>query len=233
MSQKKLEASIARRLFLGRLGMGAGVLGATMAGSSVAMAQVVADAPWRPARHAQDDWLEKIPGQHRFVFDTNTPDGVALALQFCGNYFMVNQQAYGLQDSDLAVVIVARHKSTSFGYNDAMWSKYGKQFSAQSGFTDPKTNQPPTVNLYAAAGNNAVQAGRTIADLIKRGVHFAVCQTSSRGIAGNIARATGGDAEKILEEMAANLVGNARVVPAGIVTVNRAQERGYSFVHAS
>jgi len=27
----------------------------------------------------------------------------------------------------------------------------------------------------------------------------------------------------------ANLVPNARIVPAGIVAVNRAQERGYSF----
>ena len=49
---------------------------------------------------------------------------------------------------------------------------------------------------------------------------------------GRIARATGGDADKILEEMVANLVPNARLVPAGIVAVNRAQERGYSFVHA-
>jgi len=28
----------------------------------------------------------------------------------------------------------------------------------------------------------------------------------------------------------ANLVGNAHMVPAGIIAVNRAQERGYSFV---
>jgi intracellular sulfur oxidation DsrE/DsrF family protein len=68
--------------------------------------------------------------------------------------------------------------------------------------------------------------------LIKRGVHLAVCRTASRGIAGNIARATGAEPDKILEEIAANLVGNARLVPAGIVAVNRAQERGYSFVHA-
>ncbi len=32
----------------------------------------------------------------------------------------------------------------------------------------------------------------------------------------------------MFEEMKANLLPNARLVPAGIVTVNRAQERGYS-----
>ena len=231
MNDKGLQSAMARRLFLARLGVGAGVVGASAVSSSAAAAQLAPDAPWHPTRHAQDDWLEKIPGQHRFVFDTHTPDGMALALQFAGNYFTTNQDAYGLKGSDLAVVIVARHKSTSFGYNNAMWAKYGKQFSEHSGFTDPKTKEPPTVNVYLTAGNDAAQAGRMDA-LIKMGVHLAVCRTASRGIAGNIARAVGADPDKILEEMAANLADNAHLVPAGIVAVNRAQERGYSFVSA-
>ena len=47
-----------------------------------------------------------------------------------------------------------------------------------------------------------------------------------------IARAVGGNAEAVNKELIANLVSNARMVPAGIVAVNRAQERGYSFVSA-
>jgi intracellular sulfur oxidation DsrE/DsrF family protein len=222
MSGSWLGSSIARRLFLARLGVGAGVVGATVVSSSTAVAQASADARWKPARHSQDDWLDKIPGQHRFVFDTTTPDGMALGFQFAANYFTANHDAYGLEDHDLAVVIVARHKSTSFGYNDAMWAKYGKQFSEQANFADPKTKEPPTVNAYA----DRMDA------LIKRGVHFAVCQMSSRRIAGAIAQATGGEADSILKELAANLVANARIVPAGIVAVNRAQERGYTFVYA-
>lgn len=214
--------SSARRSFLSRLGIGAGVLGAAAVGSPIAVAQESAEGRWKPARHNQDDWLEKIPGQHRFVFDTTTPDGLALGFQFAANYYTANHEAYGLEDHDLAVVMVARHKSTSFGYNDAMWAKYGKQFSEQAGFTDPKTKQPPTANLYA----------ERMSELTKKGVHFAVCQMSSRRIAGAIAQATGGDAESILKELAANLIANARIVPAGIVAVNRAQEHGYSFVYA-
>ena len=68
---------------------------------------------------------------------------------------------------------------------------------------------------------------------MKKGVHFAVCQTSTRAIAGRIARATGVEADNVIKEIAANLIGNARLVPAGIVAVNRAQERGYSFVYAT
>jgi intracellular sulfur oxidation DsrE/DsrF family protein len=40
--------------------------------------------------------------------------------------------------------------------------------------------------------------------------------------------AIGATADTIYNEMVANLVPNARIVPAGIVAVNRAQERGYS-----
>jgi intracellular sulfur oxidation DsrE/DsrF family protein len=67
--------------------------------------------------------------------------------------------------------------------------------------------------------------------LIKKGVHFAVCATASRAIAGRIAKANGGDVDAIVKELGSNLIcPNARFVPAGIVAVNRAQEHGYSLV---
>jgi intracellular sulfur oxidation DsrE/DsrF family protein len=231
MNGKGLQSSMARRLFLARLGAGASVVGATVVSSPAAAAQAAADAAWRPARHTQDDWLDKISGVHRFLFDTSTGDGMGWALQFATNYFTANQEGYGLKDSDLAVVIVARHKSTSFAYNDAIWAKYGKQLSEQAEFTDPKTKEPPKVNVYAGAGDGSGQAGKMDA-LIKRGVQFAVCQTSTRGIAGRIARANGVDTNSVVKEITTNLIGNARMVPAGILAVNRAQERGYSFIYA-
>lgn len=228
MSGNWLQSLMARRSFLARLGAAAGVLGATGISSPLAAAQAASDAPWRPARHTQDDWYDKIPGQHRFVFDTTTPDGMALALRFANNYFTANQSAYGLKDSDLAVVIVARHRSTSFGYTDAIWAKYGKQLSEQAEFTDPKTKEPPKINVYAGPADGSDQSG-TMDALIKKGVQFAVCQMASRAIAGRIAKSAGGDADAIFKEIGANLIPNAHFVAAGIVAVNRAQEKGYSF----
>jgi len=230
MNGRGLRSLLARRSFLARLGLGASVVGATVASSGAAVAQAAADPSWRPARHAQDDWLDKIPGKHRLVFDSTTASGMEWALHFASNYFTANQDAYGLKDSDLAVVIVARHKSAPFGYNSAMWAKYGNYLSEHAEFADPKTNQPPTVNAYLAAEDGSAQGGLMDA-LIKKGVHFAVCQMSTRAIAGKIARGTGGHADAIFKQIAANLVGNAHLVAAGIVAVNRAQERGYSFAY--
>ena len=226
---EKFRQSSGRRSFLNYVGAAAGVVGVTLVKSPVA--EAAGDTSWRPARHAQDDWLDQLPGKHRFVFDTTTTDGMALALQFGGNYFAANADAYGLKESDLAVLIIARHRSTPFGYNDAMWAKYGKQFSDQAQFTDPQTKEPPKINVYTTAGDVPGQGGRLDA-LIKKGVHIAVCQTSSRGIATRIARDNGLEMESVMKDMAANLIPNARLVPAGIVTVNRAQEHGYSFVYA-
>jgi intracellular sulfur oxidation DsrE/DsrF family protein len=229
MNEKDPQSPKARRSFLARLGFGAGVLGAAAAASPAALAQVTAGASWRPARHSQDDWLDKIPGQHRFVFDTITADGIGWGLRFTGNYFTANQEAYGLKDNDLAVLIVVRHKSTPFGYNDAMWAKYGKYLSEHSEFTDPKTKEPPKVNLFAAEAEGSPIG---MDALIKKGVHFAVCQMSTRVISGKIAKGTGAESENVFKELSANLVANGHSVPAGIVAVNRAQERGYSFTFA-
>src|ERR1700686_1665331 len=199
MNGKGLQSSMARRLFFARLGVGAGVVGATVVSSPGAAAQVAADAPWRPARHTQDDWYEKIPGVHRFLFDTSTGDSMGWALQFATNYFAANQEVYGLKESDLAVVIVARHKSTSFAYNDSIWAKYGKQLSEQAEYLDPKTKEPPKINIYGPAGET-VQAGRMEA-LIKKGVQFAVCSMSTRGIATRIAKANGLETDAVIKEI--------------------------------
>src|SRR5580692_217045 len=210
MNGKWLQSSIARRLFIARLGVGAGVVGASVISSPAIGAQGAADTAWRPARHTQDDWYDKIPGVHRFLFDTSTAESMGWSLQFATNYFTANQDVYGLKESDLAVIIVARHKSTSFAYNDAIWAKYGKQLSEQAEYLDPKTKEPPKVNVYAGPGDGSERSGRMDA-LIKKGAQFAVCSMSTRGIAGRIAKANNLDAASVLKEITSNLIGNARM----------------------
>jgi intracellular sulfur oxidation DsrE/DsrF family protein len=202
-----------RRWFLTRFGAAFAATGAGLS-SSVASAQSPVPETWKPARHQQDEWLSQLPGTHRFVFDTTTPEAFRSALQFANNYFVANQTGYGLKDGDLAVVIIARHNSTQHAYNSTMWTKYRAELTG------------------AADLASLPDLAERLDGLLKRGVHLAVCQMATRRIAGSIARATGGNADKVYEELAANLVSNAHLVTAGIVAVNRAQERGYSFAHA-
>ncbi len=207
--------SVARRWFLSRFGATVAATGATLAAAGGRLrAQSSSTTPWQPARHAQDDWLSQLPGSHRFVLDTTSPDGFSSALNFANNYFTANRSSYGLSDSDLAVLVVARHHSTQFAYSDAIWTKYRAELAKAASVTE----LPDVAERLNA--------------LLKRGVHLAVCQLATRRIAGSIAKATNSSQDKIYDELAANLVQNAHLVAAGIVAVNRAQERGYSLANA-
>src|SRR5437867_12492893 len=102
MREKSFQPPLARRLFLSRVGTGVGLIGATFAASPAVQAQSASETRWQPARHEQDDWYDQIPGKHRFVFDTTSPDGLGMGLQFANNFYEANKTGYGLQDSDLA-----------------------------------------------------------------------------------------------------------------------------------
>jgi intracellular sulfur oxidation DsrE/DsrF family protein len=203
-----------------------------MAGVARAQKSSAPTARWEPARHEKDDWLDSLPGKHRVVFDTKTLESMGDALAFASNFLRVNRTDYGLEHSDLAVVIVARHRSTPFGYNDAMWAKYGFPLAARARVEDPKTKLAPKMNLYNTAGYGELLPNRgvTFDALAKQGVQLAVCSISTRGYSSVIAEAMGGNVDAIFSELTSNIVAGARMVPAGIVAVNRAQERGYSLV---
>jgi len=217
----------ARRSFLARLGAAAAAFGfgsssaaAQQGGASAAPASTT--TPWQPAREAKDDWLDQIPGKHRLIFDATSPEGVADAIRYAGNFFTGNKNGYGLESADVAIVIVLRHRATQFAFSDAVWAKYGKVFSAEDKFTDPKTGGIPTANYYLSGLDAHV----------KRGVHFAVCDLSTNRLKSAIAKATEAKAEEIYKELTSSARGNSHFVAAGILAVNRAQERGYAFAHA-
>jgi intracellular sulfur oxidation DsrE/DsrF family protein len=219
-----------RRSFLSNLGVAATAAGAaTLAsGGASARAQTPSDGRWQPARHDKDDWFDQLPGKHRLFFDTTKPDALEDAIQFAGNFYSVNRGDYALEGVDLAVIVCMRHRSAPFAFNDAIWAKYGVTLAKRAEFTDPKTKEAPKVNYFTPVAPAAPARARGLAGLMKLGVQFAVCNLSTHGIAGMIASATGGKADDIYKELAANLIDQARIVPAGIVAVSRAQERGYS-----
>lgn len=235
MTKSGSDWSVGRRSFLARMGVGVGAFGAA-AGVSVPAAQAQSSGGrYQATRHTQDDWFDSVPGKHRFVFDTTTPAAFGSALLYANNYFVANQDAYGLKDTDLAVVIVARHFSTPFAYNDAMWAKYGKTIGTLMEFSNPKTKEPPTTNLFNSTevGDALPNMGTTLDTVLKRGVQLAVCQMATRFISNMLAQRTSGNADAIYTDLTSNLVGNSHLVAAGIVAVNRAQERGYSFAYVT
>jgi intracellular sulfur oxidation DsrE/DsrF family protein len=175
---------------------------------------------FQAAHHAQDAWFDELPGKHRVVFDTYNAAAFQEAVQFTNNYFRVNKDAYKLTEKDFAVVLVARHRTAPFAFNDAMWAKYGKAFSDRMEFKDPKTNEAPTTNVF----------GTQLAALSKQGLHLAVCNLTTRSVSQRLAELTKTSQDEVYKELTSNTIGPSHFVPAGIVAVTRAQEHGYVLV---
>jgi len=74
--------------------------------------------------------------------------------------------------------------------------------------------------------------GVTASAVTGRGAHFAICGMATNRIAGVIASAVKATPPEIYKELAANLLPNGHIVAAGVVAVNRAQERGYTMLSA-
>ena len=222
------QRPIARRAIVTALGAGAVTFGAVSA-SLEASAQ---GTGWQPMLETQDNWME-LPGRHRMVFDSISAGGLGQALVFANNVIEENQRAYGLDPSQQAIIMIVRHAATMFGYDDALWAKYGEAFTKRAALLDPKTKATPVRNLYNATGygQELANGGVTLSSLAAQGVHFAVCGRSTRGMIQGLVGQTNLKAEDLFEEFKAHLLPNGHIVPAGIVAVNRTQERGYTFAY--
>lgn len=233
MSDASSKVGLARRSFLSRIGLSGAAFGAIM-GARPADAQTPAGTS-QPARHSEDDWFDQPNAKHRLFIDTTSAEALGNAMLYTNNFFTGNRNGYGLTDQDSAVIVCLRHESAPFAFSDAMWTKYSAALTEHAHFNDPKTKQPATINIYMASGYNALLPSRgiTLDANIKRGLRLAVCQLATRAIATAAARATGAKADDVFKELVDNRLPNSQIVPAGIVAVNRAQERGYTFAYVN
>jgi intracellular sulfur oxidation DsrE/DsrF family protein len=223
------DTILGRRALVG-LGAGTALAAATQ---RAARAQP-ATTPWQPQIETQDAWLDRLGTRHRLVFDTISAEGASEAIFYADNFYAANKSAYNLADDALGVVIILRHMSTPFGYNDAMWAKYGATFAEKLGLKGKQKAEAANANPLNIADDDMPAKGEdtvTLATLAKKGVQFAVCGMATEAIAGMVAKATKQDAAAVKKELSSNLVGNSVLVAAGIVTVNRAQEHGYAFAY--
>lgn len=222
---------LTRRSVVARCGAAVAAVATVAFGSGKAAAQT-SGAPFQPARHPQDSWLDAVPGKHRTFIDASTVTGAGEAILYANNLFEANKSGYGLADGDVAVVVCLRHFATTFAFNDSIWAKYGKVMSGMLQFTDPKTKQPPASNLLNSADYGMAMSnfGNTIPAVTRRGVQFAVCDMATHFFAGQLATATGGTAEAVYKELTSNLIPNSHLAAAGVVAVNRAQEHGYTLL---
>ncbi|ALO45960.1 hypothetical protein [Pseudohongiella spirulinae] len=214
------QKSVGRRTLLA--GMGVMAAAGLATGSSPASAQTPSSG-FQPARHDQDKWMDELPGNHRVFVDSSTTTGGGSALWYANNIISAHEEAYDGKASDYAMIVCFRHMSTPYGFNDAIWAKYGALLNRNA---DPA----PTSNPMSQPG--PTNGGNSIASSVERGMHFAICGRATRRFAGMLAQATNGSADEIYAELLANGIPNSHFVAAGVLAATRAQEYRYSLLYA-
>ena len=217
---------LARRGFLARLAAGA-------AGAAALAAGVPAAARAEPLlRRRADDpdrWLDALTGKHRQIYDVLSPDKASEGAAFARNFLNANNDGYGLADAQVNVVVSFRHMAFAMGLADAMWSKYA--LGELLAWNDPRGKAPATRNTIAGAGDDTRKESASLAALHSRGAVFTVCGMAMAAYAGRAAERAGATHDAVMADFRANFVPGAIEVVAGVIAVNRAQERGLSYVY--
>jgi intracellular sulfur oxidation DsrE/DsrF family protein len=225
-----LLAPVPRRSFVARLAVGGAALGAVFGGTAAFPDIAVAASPGAASPGVElDAWFRAMKGENKVIYDcvsaASAPDGVL----FARNVIKFSAEKLGTKDADMSVVVSFRHFSTPFGYNDDMWAKY-PPMAEMLQVDDPASKKRASRNwlLHDVAMG---EAGANLPGLREHGVNFAVCGAATEFIAHALA-GPNGDARKIEAELAGNLIPGARMMPAGVVGIQRAQKAGFAYTYA-
>ncbi|MEP6836310.1 MAG: hypothetical protein ABJB74_23170 [Gemmatimonas sp.] len=229
------ESLVPRRFFLSRLGAIAAALGiSSTIGCAAPAAGGDANKDAATPAAAPPDELESwiaatFKGQHKCIYDCVLAGGAIDGILYARNLIVSSQEKLGTKDSDMSVIVSFRHFATPFGYNDAMWAKYPMLAQIMK-YDDPTTKKPAVRNVPLHDEWSGF-SDASIPGMAKHGVQFTVCGAATTFIAGALAGKTG-DAKAIETELLANLTPNTRVVPAGVVVLQRAQKGGFAYTFA-
>ena len=198
-----------RRGFLGRA--------AALAAGAVATPKLL-DATSLPA---EDEWLNRITGSHRQLFDMPTEAG-GLPMLHILNYLNTYNTAYGAKDSDISAIGTFYGFTTLHGLNDAMWAKYrlGEILNIKDASGQPTTRNPWRTEVVAlgmtlpAASTEALQ---------KRGVIFLLCNNALTLFSGTVAKGRGLDQPAVYADLKANMLPGVILVPAMVIAIEKAQ----------
>jgi intracellular sulfur oxidation DsrE/DsrF family protein len=208
-----MTPNTARRDFLGRLaalGAAVGLLPTHTAAAATASADTAIVA-------IEDPWMKRVTGTHKVVFHSHMPTE-GLALRWAQTYLDTQKTTYGIWEKDCTVIVGLNGRSIGWFFNDALWAKY------------------PSIGDVMGMPSARSPMKEAIATLTSRKVILLACANSIRASGGRFLPAEQrADRERTTafgDEARANLLPGVEVVPAMIVTLQQAQERGCRYVYA-
>jgi intracellular sulfur oxidation DsrE/DsrF family protein len=167
-----------------------------------------------------EPWMRRVTGTQRVIFHSHEPTA-GLALRWAATFLDTQTSSYGVHEADNSVIVGLNGKSIGLVFNDRLWSKYP---------VGATLGMPGDRNPAGPGGNGSLAA------LLARGVMVLVCHNSLRAAGQRFlpegSRGDGAARTAFYEEARANLLPGVEIVPAMIVTLQQAQDRGCRYVYA-
>ena len=204
-----------RRHFLGRA---AATIAALTGIPGIARAEALSTTFGDDSQH--DAWMRQLKGKHRQLF--HAIDLNDRAMLMASNYLDAYHNEFAAKPAEVNAVIGVHGGALAIGFTDAAWTKYA--FGKSANFIDPGTKEPAVRNVFATGGELSVDT------LQKRGVVFLVCNTALRLRSRALAKERGETYEAVYKDLEASRLPGTILVPALVVAINRAQEKGITYV---
>ena len=220
-----------RREFLETLALSSVALavGACATASSPSQAPLPAAPPAAKEGPWDSSWLDQLTAKHKQIFDVSAyADGGGLF--YAKNYFNAHRDAFGTSYPDVQAVLGIHGDAYPIVFQDAVWAKYdfGRRVKAK----DPRTGKPALRNVLWQPREGEEMYEYSINALQPRGAKFILCNNVLRFVTRTLAGETRSTYDATRAELVAGLLPGVTVVPAMVVALGMAQERGCAYVYA-
>ena len=220
-----------RREFLETLALGGVALavGACATAASTTQAPLPAAPPAAKEGPWDSSWLDDLTAKHKQVFDVSAyADGGGLF--YAKNYFNAHRDAFGTTYPDVQAVLGIHGDAYPIVFSDAIWAKYdlGRRVKAK----DPRTGKPALRNVLWQPREGEEMYEYSVNAVQPRGAKFILCNNVLRFVTRTLAGASGVTYEATRAELIAGLLPKVTVVPAMVVAIGLAQERGCAYIYA-
>lgn len=183
------------------------------------------------------DAVLNVAAPHKHLFSSAKING-GLILDSARNTVNAYRDI-GVSSKDVQPALVFYHFSTCLGFNDKIWNDYFIPLQPKNGtrteiskdfatIYDGKTAGNPCLHKTGKADDVSIES--LVADTNAR---FFVCNNATKYFAGFAGRTLKLDPLEVYAAMAANLVPNAMLVPAGVWGIHAVQERRYTYLQAT
>jgi intracellular sulfur oxidation DsrE/DsrF family protein len=224
----RIQDPIKRRHFLGTL-LASATVGAAGLALPLQPALAIESALPAPGGSEFEDWLGRIKGKHKQVFDCTAPNsGLPLAW---ARVFLMTNGAVGAPEADVTAVMVLRHNGIPLGMESRLWAKYnfGDQFSVN----DQATKKPLVANPFWEPKEGSLPLpGMGIDALMKSGVLFGICDVALTVYSKMVGDKMKMDAAEVKKDWVSGILPGIQIVPSGVLAVNRSQEHGCTYCYA-